>query len=166
MSALEDLRRLFAYNRWATARLLDAAEELPVEDLTRDLQSSFPNVLATLVHGLGAEWVWLERWLGRSPSSFPDATGLDSVAAVRARWEALWTEQQDFLASLGEADVSRHVSYRLMNGEPDARALDDLMRHVVNHATYHRGQTVTMLRQLGRTPPSTDYIRWLREVGT
>jgi len=39
------------------------------------------------------------------------------------------------------------------------------MRHVANHATYHRGQIVTMLRQLGRTPPSTDYIRWLREVG-
>jgi uncharacterized damage-inducible protein DinB len=165
MSTLGDLTRLFAYNRWATQRILDAADALAPEELTREIESSFPSVRATLVHAMGAEWVWLERWRGRAPTALPDGQGLDSVEALRARWEQLWREQQDFLAALPEGDVARTVSYRLMNGDPDARRLDDLMRHVVNHATYHRGQVVTMLRQLGKTPPSTDYVRWLRDVG-
>jgi len=162
---MDELRRLFDYNRWATLRLLDALEELTAEELTRDSRSSFPSALATLVHALGAEWVWLERWKGTSPTALPDASALGSVTAVRARWQELWEDQQAFLVALDDDDATRPVSYRLFNGDSDARPLGELMRHVVNHATYHRGQLVTMLRQLGRTPPSTDYIRWLREVG-
>jgi uncharacterized damage-inducible protein DinB len=103
--------------------------------------------------------------MGTSPTAFPDVSALASVAAVRARWDELWSEQQAFLGSLDDGDATRPVSYRLFNGDPDTRPLGELMRHVVNHATYHRGQIVTMLRQLGKTPPSTDYIRFLREVG-
>ena len=161
---MEELRTLFDYNRWATLRTLDAAASLTAEELTRDLKSSFPSVLATLVHGLSAEWVWLERWNGQSPNAFLDSTALASVAAVRERWDALWREQRAFLARLDEGDAERALSYRLFNGDTDTRPLGELMRHVVNHATYHRGQVVTMLRQLGKTPPSTDYVRWLRET--
>jgi uncharacterized damage-inducible protein DinB len=160
-----ELRRLFDYNRWATLRLLDAAGYLSHEELTRDLRNSFPSVLATLVHGLGAEWVWLERWNGRSPTAFPDAAPLDSISALGARWDALWSDQQRFISALRDADVSREIRYKLFNGAEDARPLGDLVRHVINHATYHRGQVVTMLRQLGKTPPSTDFIRFVREVG-
>ncbi len=161
---MDELRRLFDYNRWATLRILDAAASLTTEELTRDLKSSFPSVLATLLHGLGAERVWLERWNGRSPTAFLDSSALDSVAAIRERWDALWRDQQAFLSGLGDGDVTRSLSYRLFNGDTDTRPLGELMRHVVNHATYHRGQVVTMLRQLGRSPPSTDYVRWLRET--
>lgn len=162
---MRDLRRLFEYNRWANLRMLDAVEPLGPAELKREIPSSFPSVLATLVHALGAEWVWLQRWKGSSPTALPDTGSLDSVEAVRARWDALWDEQTVFLAGLGEGDAVRTVSYRLFNGDPDARPLDELMRHLVNHSTYHRGQLATMLRQLGRTPPSTDYVRWLREQG-
>lgn len=162
---MNELRRLFDYNRWANLRLLDALEALSPEELTRDLASSFPTALATLVHGLAAEWVWLERWKGTSPTAFPDASTLDSVGAVRARWDGVWGDQQAFLAGLADGDETRPLSYKLFSGDSDTRPLGELMRHVVNHATYHRGQLVTMLRQLGRTPPSTDYIRWLREMG-
>jgi len=162
---MDDLHRLFAYNRWATLRPLDSLEDLTDEELTRDSRSSFPSLLATLVHALGAEWVWLERWKGTSPTAFPDSGALASVAAVRARWAALWDDQQAFLDSLDHGDATRPVAYRLFSGDADERPLGELMRHVVIHATYHRGQLVTMLRQLGKTPPSTDYIRWLRELG-
>ncbi len=162
---MNELRRLFDYNRWANLRLLDALESLSPEELTRDLASSFPTVLATLVHGLGAEWVWLERWKGTSPTSFPDASTLDSVRTVRARWDGIWGDQQAFLAGLADGDEARPLRYKLFSADSDTRPLGELMRHVVNHATYHRGQLVAMLRQLGRTPPSTDYIRWLREMG-
>lgn len=162
---MDEMRRLFTYNRWANLRLLDAVEELTREELGRDLTSSFPSVASTLTHMLGAEWVWLERWRGSSPTSFPDGEGLDSVEAVRARWDALWQEQQAFLDGLDDGAADHTVSYSNMSGTPDTQRLGDLMRHVVNHATYHRGQLVTMLRQLGRTPPSSDYVRYLREGG-
>ena len=160
---MEELRRLFAYNRWATRRLLDAASPLTMEDLRRDLKSSFPSLLDTFTHMLGAEWVWLERWNGRAPTAFLDMSALDSVRALRARWDLLWRDQQGFVDGIEEGDQSRDVAYKTFKGEPDVRPLAELMRHVINHATYHRGQVVTMLRQLGVTPPPTDYVRWLRE---
>ena len=160
---MEELQRLFDYNRWATRRLLDAAAPLSADDLRRDLKSSFPSVLDTFAHMLGAEWVWLERWNGRSPTAFLETSALDSARALRARWDLLWREQQGFLDGLENGDETRDVAYKTFKGEADRRALGDLMRHVVNHATYHRGQVVTMLRQLGQTPPPTDYVRWLRE---
>jgi uncharacterized damage-inducible protein DinB len=165
MSTLDELRRHFAYNRWATLRILDAAASLTTEELTRDLKSSFPSVLATLAHGLGAERVWLTRWRGTSPTEFPPESSLASLAEVRAAWDALWRDQQAYLSELRESDADLPLSFKTFKGDPDTRPLGDLMRHVINHATYHRGQVVTMLRQLGKTPPSTDYIRFLREGG-
>ncbi|MDP2956545.1 MAG: DinB family protein [Longimicrobiales bacterium] len=94
---MKDIRTLYAYNRWANLQFLDALSSLSDEELGRDMKSSFPSVSDTLVHLLGAEWVWLERWLGRSPTGFPDASALSSVASVRARWDALWREQKAFL---------------------------------------------------------------------
>jgi len=54
------------------------------------------------------------------------------------------------------------VAYRTFDGSSHEQSLGDLLRHVVNHATYHRGQLATMLRQLGRTPPATDLVRYYR----
>jgi uncharacterized damage-inducible protein DinB len=165
MSTMVELKRLFAYNRWATTRTLDAVASLTPEELTRDLKSSFPSVVATLAHGLGAERVWLTRWQGTSPTAFPPESSLATLADVRAAWDELWRDQQTYLAGLGDVDVARPLAYKLFNGQADTQPLGDLMRHVINHATYHRGQVVTMLRQLGKTPPSTDYIRFVREGG-
>ena len=160
---MDELQRLIDYNRWATRRLLDAASALSDEDARRDLKGSFPSVLDTLTHMLGAEWAWLERWKGRSPTAFLESSALDSVRALRARWDLLWRDQQGFLDPLEEGDQTRDVAYKTFKGDPDRRSLGDLIRHVVNHGTYHRGQVVTMLRQLGVAPPPTDYVRWLRE---
>src|SRR5688572_25937885 len=162
---MKDLRRLFAYNRWANLRLLDALEGLTPDELHSDLKSSFPTPLATALHAAGAEWIWLERWKGSSPTGFPEWGTIGSVPSLRQQWDALWADQQAYLASLTDGDEDRAVAFKTFKGEPDTRALGDLMRHVVNHGTYHRGQLVTMLRQLGKAPPSTDFVRWLREAG-
>ena len=161
---MEELQRLFDYNRWATRRLLDAAESVSAEDLRKDMKSSFPSLLDTLTHMMGAEWIWLQRWKGIQPTASASTAGLDSVKALRNVWDTLWREQQGFLDGLEDGDQKRAIAYKTLKGDPDTRALDELMRHVVNHATYHRGQVVTMLRQLGAVPPSTDYVRFSREV--
>jgi uncharacterized damage-inducible protein DinB len=163
MKMLDDLRALFAFNRWANVRFLDALAGLSTEEYVRELGGSFPTMEKTLLHVFGAEWVWLSRWKGSSPSAFPDAEALDSVAAVRERWDRLWTEQREYLATLDEATLRGDLSYARMSGERHSEPLHEQLRHVVNHGTYHRGQLAMMLRMLGRVPPSTDLVLWYRE---
>ena len=162
MSRLEELRDLFGYHRWANARVLDATAGLPTADFERDLGNSFGSIRATLAHVLGADWVWLRRWLGESPKAFPE-WDVATHAALRERWREVEGEQREFLDGLGESDVERVVAYTMLSGAAFSNPLGELCRHVVNHATYHRGQVVTLLRQLGVEPPHTDLILYYRE---
>ena len=162
MSRLAEIHELFAYHRWANARMLAAAAALSDEQFARDLRSSFPSVRDTLVHLLAADWIWLERWRGRSPTAGP-GWEIPTHAALAARWGEIEREQRAFLDELTEADLERVVSYRALSGAAYANPLGELCRHLVNHGTYHRGQVATLLRQLGATPPQTDLILYYRE---
>jgi uncharacterized damage-inducible protein DinB len=69
-----------------------------------------------------------------------------------------------FLESLTDADVTRIVQYRAMNGSPGSSSIGEMVQHVVNHGSYHRGQLTTMFRQLGAAPAkSMDLIGYFRE---
>jgi uncharacterized damage-inducible protein DinB len=162
---MDEIRDLYAYNRWANRRIRAAAAALSAAERQRDLGSSFPSVQATLTHVLGAEWIWLERWNGRSPAGFPADWDLADWAALERRWDDVERAQASFVGDLSEADLLRPVDYRTIDGTPYAAPLGQLLRHVVNHSTYHRGQVVTMLRQLGRPAPDTDLVVYHREQG-
>ncbi len=155
---LSEARFLLAYNRWANAQVLDAAARLAPEEFTRDLHSSFPSVRDTLVHILSAEWLYLERWGGKSPTAMPDLGPLETVAAFRARWREVEADQRAFLERLGPADLARVVGYTNFRGEAWRYPLGQMLRHLVNHSTYHRGQVVTLFRQLGAAPNPTDLL--------
>jgi uncharacterized damage-inducible protein DinB len=159
-----DLTRLYAFNRWANARTLAACEALTSEQLHRDLKSSFPSVHATLAHMLSAEWIWLERWNGSSPTAWPDEGRAKSVGDLRARWADVGRGQTACIAALTEAALLAPFAYRNIKGQPFNEPLGLMMQHVVNHATYHRGQVTTMLRQLGASVTSTDFITFVRET--
>lgn len=163
MSArLDEFLELLDYDAWARGRTLDAAEALSPADFERDLGSSFPSVRATLVHVLSADWIWLRRWLGESPSAKPDDWRLETLADIRALWDDVAAERARFLADLDDAALDRVVSYRDLSGRAWDNPLHQLLRHAVNHATYHRGQLTTMLRQLGAQPVSTDLVLYFR----
>jgi uncharacterized damage-inducible protein DinB len=124
--------------------------------------SSFASVCGTLAHLVGAEWIWLRRWQGESPTTFPDWVATAALADLRSRLSAVEQEREALLAGMADADLDRPVSYRQLSGKAFSEPLGDLMRHVVNHSTYHRGQVATQFRQLGVKPPSTDLIVFLR----
>lgn len=163
MTRADEIRELFAYDRWAADRLLDAASPLSHAQLTRDLGSSFPSVLDTFAHILSSDWVWLRRWHGESPRGRPDEWDVSSLDAVRARWEEVRAERDALLAGLDDEGLDRVVAYRNIAGRDYRSTMAQMLRHVINHATYHRGQIVTLLRQLGATPPATDLIAFQRE---
>jgi uncharacterized damage-inducible protein DinB len=165
MKRVEEIQQLYAYDRWANRLVLDAVENLTDEQFTRDLGNSFPSVRDTLLHILAAEWVWLSRWQGVSPRGLPDGWAEQGFARLRIRWREIEEAQAAFLADLDEARLDGIVEYSSTSGERYAAPLWQMLRHVANHSTYHRGQVTTMLRQMGAEPVATDLIHYLRSVG-
>jgi uncharacterized damage-inducible protein DinB len=163
--ATEEFRSLFQFNAWANRRALEACAALSPEDFVRDLRASFPSVRDTFVHVLAAEWIWHERWHGRSPSGPPPDLASLAFADLRARLEAFDRELFSFVSSLAPADLDRVVDYRNMAGKPFSDRLGQTLRHLVNHGSYHRGQIAALLRQLGAKPLGTDLITFYREQG-
>jgi uncharacterized damage-inducible protein DinB len=160
---VRDLHSLYEFNSWANTRTLQSVESLSPADYARDLGSSHGGVHGTLVHTMGAEDIWLKRWQGESPARFYSAADFPTFKEVRERWAALDASLLTFVRYLAaDADAQRIVDYRDLKGNPYSQPLWQLMQHLVNHSTYHRGQVVTMLRQLGATPASTDLVAFYR----
>lgn len=162
---LDELRDLYAYDAWANARMFDAVLALPAGVAEATVVSSFPSITATLAHLVGAEWVWLRRWLGENPTAVPAWTTGDDVAGLRRQLNAVEAERQAWFERLTAADFTRVLAYRNLAGAPFADPLADLLRHVVNHSSYHRGQVTTLLRQAGHPAPDTDLVIWVRLKG-
>lgn len=163
MTPVDEIRELYAYNRWANRRTLDAAATLSPDEYAAPAGGSFGTVRDTLAHMLGAEWVWLNRWLGTSPDGFPSGWDVSTLDTLRARWGEVEGKQRAFVDGLEPDDLYRMVRYRNLAGVEHANELWQLLRHVVNHATYHRGQVTTLLRTLGHPAVSTDLILWYRD---
>ncbi len=162
-----DLQLLVDYNYWARDRVLEAAARLTPEQYGRDLGSSFGSVQGTLVHVYSAEWIWCERLHGRSPRQPLDASNLQTVDVLRAEWTALERLWRSYVAEAGEAGIDRVYDYSLLSGRASRSAFWQIVQHVVNHGTYHRGQVTTMMRQLGAQPPqATDLIAFYRTLTT
>jgi len=163
MIDLNTIQALYDYNRWANERVLDAVAKLTPEQFNKDLENSFRSVRGTLVHILSAEWIWLERWHGTSPRSMLDAEQLSDVAAVRERWAKVESQRAELIRSLTPERLESVISYVNVRGQTFAYPLWQMMVHVVNHSTYHRGQITTLLRQVGAKPVSTDLLRFYDE---
>lgn len=159
----QDLKTLLDYHYWARDRMLDALEPLTAEQFTRDLGSSFKSIRDTVAHLHAAEWAWHQRWIGTSPTALLPADRFPNVQSVRDAWRELETTVRSFVDGLGEQGVGRVIDYKLLSGAAGSSPLWQMLQHVVNHASYHRGQITTMLRQLGAEPAkSMDMIAFYR----
>lgn len=163
----EYIQRLLNYTEWANELALDAAAKLPNEDLCRNVGISHGSIFGTLLHMAGAEWIWLERWHGRSPAKAEawakwTTEVCADLPALKERWSQLCDQRTAFVAELDDARLNQDLAFKLLSGDPSSMRLIDQMQHVVNHATMHRGQIVGMIRQLGIDPPATDLIFYLR----
>jgi len=160
---LQTLRTLLDYHYWARDRLLDAVGALSPDQFTRDMGSSFRSVRDTCAHIYAAEWAWHARWQGMSPTALLPLDQFPDVPSLRQPWTTHETHMRAFLESLGETGIHRVFEYTLINGQPGATVFWQMLQHVVNHASYHRGQVTTMLRQLGAAPAkSMDLIAFYR----
>lgn len=160
---LEDIRLLYDYDSWANRRMLEACGALDHEQFLRKLGSSFSSVRDTLAHILGGEWLWLERWHERMPTQLPSPEDYPDLASLRGRWAEVQRDLDEFVASLKAEDLDRVYTVRTTSGGIFTHPLRQMLQHLANHSTYHRGQVTTLLRQLGAKPVGTDLITFYRE---
>ena len=160
---LTDINTLYDYNYWANHRLLEIIDGVPQDQYLRDIGSSHGGIHGTLVHMMGAEEIWLKRWKGDSPAQFYSASEFPNFEAVTDRWEMVEMEMMGFCHMLkSDGDIQRAITYKDLKGNQYTQPLWQLMQHLANHSTYHRGQIVTMLRLIGAKPVGTDLSVYYR----
>ena len=163
MMTTSEIRELYDYTEWANDLALAAADQLTSAQLLQDVGISHHSILGTLTHMAGAEWIWLERWHGRSPAGngawaqWTTAQCKD-LQTLRDKWRGIIGLRRSYLAKLNDADLPAELAFKRLNGDAGSMPLVRQLQHVVNHSTLHRGQVVGMIRQLGFTPPGTDLL--------
>src|SRR5262245_15383434 len=102
---ISEIRELFDYTEWANELALSAAEKLSAEQLLRDVGISHRSILGTLSHMAGAEWIWLERWNGRSPLGQDTwtqwtPTHCKDLRTLREKWQPIIDLRHSYLGKL------------------------------------------------------------------
>jgi uncharacterized damage-inducible protein DinB len=155
------IRTLYEYNAWANGRILDAAAHLSPAQFIAARGISFASIRDTLVHTMSGQWLYLERWRGRSPRETLDPELFLDLAAIRGRWDEIEYETQAFVAGLSDSRLGRVVEYTNTKGERWAYPLWQQMIHQVNHATQHRSEAAVMLTRFGQSPGWLDLLYFI-----
>jgi uncharacterized damage-inducible protein DinB len=156
----DTLRQQFDYSAWATQRLLDAVASLSPEELTRDFQTADKSVLGTLAHIFAADRIWLSRAIAQPRTTFAEPEDRD-LTLLQTEWPALHQRWRVWIRDLNDADVAEMlVPYQDLRGNPHAKPLWQIVLHVVNHGTHHRGQVSGFLRAMGHKPPPLDLMEF------
>jgi uncharacterized damage-inducible protein DinB len=160
----KELTRLYHYDEWATNKLIDAAEKVDTAGLQKDLGTSFGSLFGTLLHTYGAQALWLARWKHSPNPGLATVEQIPTLEELKSRWQKLRMEFREFLNSKTDDELQSAHSYTDLKGNPWSELLYQQIQHLMFHSMYHRGQVVTLLRQLGQTPPQTDLIAYYRTV--
>ncbi|MBI2215508.1 MAG: DinB family protein [Acidobacteria bacterium] len=160
-----DILDLYRYTEWANERIAAALLPLPEETFNRDWGGSHPTLRDAFAHVVASEWIWLERWNGLSPADPPAWMDERGAAAIVEQMRIVNERRAEFLGALDESSLNARLAFKFLSGKAGEHRLGDLLVHVANHSTYHRGQLASMLRQAGATPPGTDFVYYRDECG-
>lgn len=161
-ASAEVLRQHLAYHAWASRRAVDAASKLNAEELERDFQTSEHSVLGTLVHVFAADRAWMGRIAGAPPMKFLDVAVDRHMTVLETDWPRLLQQWADWAHSIDDSQAAANLVYKDLKGNPHETPLWQVVMHVVNHGTHHRGQVSGMLRAMNHTPPQLDLIAFYR----
>ena len=159
------IRQLARYSRWANGLLLDAIGDLPVEELLVVRSEGAGNILKVLNHMRVVDRIWRAHLEGTAHGftsrNTPVLPAFDELARDQAALDGWYVEYAD---RLGEAQAAEVVPFRFVDGGEGAMTRADMLLHVVNHKTYHRGYVAQMLYQAGRKPPTMDLPVYVRDA--
>lgn len=163
MTTVRTARRLTRYNAWANKEIFDAVAALPAAEQTKPRASLFKNMVHTLNHNYVIDRIWQAHLEGRdhgyAARNTPDHPALAELWQRQQeidRWYIDWSDQ------LTEAALDEEVAFTLIGGNPGVMSRGEILLHVVNHTSYHRGFVADLFYQVPARPPTTDLPVFLR----
>jgi uncharacterized damage-inducible protein DinB len=157
----EHLREMFEFLRWADQQMMAAARQVPEAGYYQDQGISIGSIHKLLVHCMAAQWIWLSRWRGESPTRLESHEDYPTRDALEQRWPLVHSAMLDFLGLQSPKSLAREVQYKNTRGEVFSVPLGELMLHVLDHASYHRGQLNTMVKHAGGKPANVMYQHYV-----
>lgn len=161
---LQEVKLLHAFNSWANNRIFDAVAKLTAEQYVRDMKASHGSIHGTLTHMVAAEQIWLSRWLGKPEPVRLNPVDVSTLQVLRSTWETSGYEMAKFLGTMTDKKLLETFTVKSPKGNTYTHTHWQAFQHMVDHSTYHRGQVITMMRQLGVVPPTTGLITFYRET--
>ncbi len=160
MDLKEYLKQLYDYMYWANGRYLAVAAAFTEEQLHRNLGHSWGDVHATFVHMLSSERVWLARWQGESPTGHLDPADYQGIESVRAAWAATEMEMRSYVDAQTIESLQAVITYANFKGETFHVPLWQMLAHVTNHETHHRGEIAAMFALMQVPHPEDELIQY------
>jgi uncharacterized damage-inducible protein DinB len=161
-SIADHFARLWTFHHWATSRAFDALAAVSAAELDRSWGGSFGTGRALLCHVLGVEWLWGERLNGRPSTAIPEYLADYGGRDFSNAWQEIRATQGAAADGLMPGGLATELTYVNIKGERCTYPLADVLFQCVNHGTYHRGQIIQLLRDLGRDAPPTDFTVFLQ----
>ena len=160
----ELLRQYAAYNAWANQRLLELIVGLPTEMHTRELASSFSSLHKTVLHMLDAESIWWQRLKLQERIQIPSEHFKGEMREVSTALINQSKQSEEWISNASEPALDHVCQYQNSKRETFKQPVYQMALQVFSHGSYHRGQLVTMLRQMNvEKIPQTDFIVWSRK---
>ena len=163
---LSDIRTVcqlhLEFMKWADDTIFAALSQVPPDQLGHDLGSSFKSLFDTLNHVYLAELVWIKRVQGNKNVRIADLDNPADLNALGEAWPELHRTWLDWSRSPSNENLQEPLIFNTAGGAESQLPLWQIVLHVVNHGSYHRGQVATMLSQSGIKPPGTDLVTFYR----
>ena len=154
-----------AYNAWANEKLCSVISTMDNEQLEKEMVSSFSSIKKTALHIWDAQLIWINRLEGVSLKAFPSETFSGTNEEMIEGLIASSKQLQELTESYDMGALDSTKKYSTLKGGIVTSSIYQVLAHVFNHSTYHRGQLITMLRQSGATElPQTDLIFFYRQA--
>ena len=160
MQIKDYLRQAYDYMYWATGRYFAVAEGLTTDQLHQMHGQSWGDVHATLVHMMSSEWVWMQRWHGLSPKGHLDKAEYPTLAALKKRWSEIEAVMRAFIDKQTEESLQSALTYTNFRGETFKLPLWQMLAHIVNHETHHRGELASMYALMSVDHPEDEMIQY------
>lgn len=144
------------YHYWANVRLLEHINQLKSEVFSKEVKSIFPSLAAIFEHIYKVDTLWLKRMLGEGNPDFEEVKFASPLVAIE-HFESNLTLFKQICSKEGS------IVYKNTRGEIFQNDIYEILRHIVNHGTYHRGNVSAVLHQIGEKSISNDFIIFLRE---
>ncbi|MDB5281048.1 MAG: hypothetical protein JWO06_123 [Bacteroidota bacterium] len=159
------IHKQLQYNAWANGKIVEILANADDKIFDTELKSSFPTIRKTLLHVWDAQTIWFTRMKGGETKTWPSENFKGSKAELLQNLVTSSNDIADFIAGKDNTYLESKIYYKNMKGLEFSTPVEEILFHVVNHGTFHRGQIITMLRELGYDKfPAQDLIAYLRQL--